>query len=89
MAERYNGSGTEIDSEGTAAVTVNNTSTTGTGGFIVYQGGANYNTQAFRRGQRSAEGAPHSGAIAMQREAGQEAAEAAAPGADRGARSSR
>lgn len=47
----YNGSGTEIDSEGTAAVTVNNTATSGTGGFIVYQGGAtNYNTQALRVG---------------------------------------
>lgn len=46
----YNGSGTEIDSEGTAAVTVNNTATSGTGGFIVYQGGANYNTQAFSVG---------------------------------------
>jgi hypothetical protein len=47
----YNGSGTEIDSEGTAAVTVNNTSTSGTGGFIVYEGGStNYNVQAFRVG---------------------------------------
>jgi hypothetical protein len=46
----YNGSGTEIDSEGTSAVTVNNTSTSGTGGFIVYQGGANYNVQAFSVG---------------------------------------
>jgi hypothetical protein len=44
----YNGSGTEIDSEGTAAVTVNNTSTSGTGGFIVYEGGTNYNVQSFR-----------------------------------------
>ena len=40
----FNGSGTEIDSQGTAAVTVNNTSTSGTGGFTVYKGGANYNT---------------------------------------------
>jgi hypothetical protein len=46
----YNGAGTEIDSEGTAAVTINNTSTSGTGGFTVYQGGANYNVQAFRVG---------------------------------------
>lgn len=44
----YNGSATEIDSEGSAAVTVNNTSTSGTGGFIVYEGGANYNAQSFR-----------------------------------------
>ena len=38
---------TDLDSEGSAAVTVNNTSTGGTGGFIVYEGGANYNTAAF------------------------------------------
>ena len=37
----YNGSGTEIDSEGSAAVVINNTSTGGTGGLIVYEGGAN------------------------------------------------
>jgi hypothetical protein len=42
----YNGSGTDIDSEGSSAVTVNNTSGSGTGGFIVYEGGANYNTPA-------------------------------------------
>jgi hypothetical protein len=41
-------SGTEIDSEGTAAVTVNNTATSGTGGLTVYEGGTNYNVQAFR-----------------------------------------
>jgi hypothetical protein len=41
----FNGAGTEIDSQGTAAVTINNTSTSGTGGFTVYKGGANYNTQ--------------------------------------------
>lgn len=40
----FNGGGTEIDSQGTAAVTVNNTSTAGTGGFTIYKGGANYNT---------------------------------------------
>ena len=45
----YNGSGTEIDSEGTAAVTINNTSTAGTGGLIVYGGGASYyNTSMFK-----------------------------------------
>ena len=45
----YNGSGTEIDSEGTAAVTINNTSTAGTGGLIVYGGGATYyNTSMFK-----------------------------------------
>jgi hypothetical protein len=45
----YNGSGTELDSEGTSAVTVNNTSTSGTGGFIVYEGGSSgYNTQSFK-----------------------------------------
>ena len=43
----FNGAGTEIDSQGTAAVTVNNTSTSGTGGFTVYKGGANYNTPLF------------------------------------------
>jgi len=39
--------GTEIDSEASSAVTVNNTSTGGTGGFIVYEGGSNYGTRAF------------------------------------------
>jgi hypothetical protein len=38
---------TDIDSESKAAVTVNNTSTGGTGGFIVYEGGANSSTAAF------------------------------------------
>jgi hypothetical protein len=43
----YNGGGTDIDSEAAAAVTVNNTSgTSGTGGFIVYGGGSNYNVAA-------------------------------------------
>jgi hypothetical protein len=36
----YNGSGTDIESESTAAVTVNNSSSSGTGGFMVYSGGA-------------------------------------------------
>ena len=44
----YPGSATELDSEGTAAVTVNNTSTSGTGGFVVYEGGTNYNVQSFK-----------------------------------------
>ena len=45
----YPGSATEIDSEGSAAVTVNNTSTSGTGGFVVYEGGSSgYNTQSFK-----------------------------------------
>jgi hypothetical protein len=43
----YSGSGTEIDSAGTAAVTFNNTNGSGTGGAIFYKGGANYATAAF------------------------------------------
>ena len=43
----YTNGGTEIDSQASAAVVVNNHATSGTGGFIVYQGGANYTTQAF------------------------------------------
>ena len=39
--------GTEIDSQGTSAVVVNNTGTAGTGGFIVYEGGSNSSTAAF------------------------------------------
>lgn len=39
-------SGTEIDSQGTASVAINNTSTAGTGGLTVYQGGANSGTLA-------------------------------------------
>jgi len=39
--------GTEIDSQGTSAVTFNNTSTAGTGGIVGYLGGADYNVQAF------------------------------------------
>ncbi|HXR38861.1 MAG TPA: hypothetical protein VN776_07195, partial [Terracidiphilus sp.] len=38
---------TVINSQGTAAVAVNNTSNSGTGGFVVYEGGSNYNTAAF------------------------------------------
>ena len=43
----FNGAGTEIDSEGTSAVTVNNTSTSGTGGFIDYLGQADSGVVAF------------------------------------------
>jgi len=44
----YINAGTNINSQGTSAVTINNASTgAGTGGFIVYEGGANYNVQAF------------------------------------------
>jgi hypothetical protein len=43
----FNDGGTEIDSQGASAVTVNNISTGGTGGFTVYKGGANYNTPVF------------------------------------------
>ena len=43
----YTNAGTEIDSQGTAAVVVNNHSTGGTGGFIVYEGGASYTVEAF------------------------------------------
>ena len=44
----YVNGGTELDSQATAAVVINNHSTAGTGGFTVYEGGANYNTTAFR-----------------------------------------
>ena len=43
----YNGQGTELDSEGTSGVTVNNTSTSGTGGFTVYLGGADSGVAGF------------------------------------------
>jgi hypothetical protein len=39
--------GTEIDSQATSAVAINNTSTAGTGGLIVYQGGANSGVTAW------------------------------------------
>ena len=38
---------TDLDSEGSAAVTINNTATGGTGGFIVYEGGSNSGVAAF------------------------------------------
>ena len=38
----FNGSGTEIDSESTAGVSINATSTSGSGPFTVYAGGAAY-----------------------------------------------
>jgi hypothetical protein len=44
---QYAGGQTVINSGGTAAVAVNNTSSSGTGGFLVYEGGTNYNTLAF------------------------------------------
>ena len=43
----YNGAGTDIDSESTGGVTVNNTSTSGTGGFTVYLGGADSGVAGF------------------------------------------
>jgi hypothetical protein len=43
----FGGTGTELDSESTYAVTVNNTSGSGTGGFIVYEGGSNSGVIAF------------------------------------------
>jgi hypothetical protein len=43
----FSGGQTVINSQGTASVAINNTSTAGTGGFIVYEGGSNFNTQAF------------------------------------------
>ncbi len=43
----YINAGTNINSQGTSAVTINNSSSgAGTGGFIVYEGGSNYNTAA-------------------------------------------
>jgi hypothetical protein len=44
---QYTGTQTEISSGGTSSVAINNTSSSGTGGFIVYEGGTNYNTIAF------------------------------------------
>jgi hypothetical protein len=44
---QYAGGQTVINSGGTAAVAINNTSSAGTGGFTVYEGGTNYNTLAF------------------------------------------
>jgi hypothetical protein len=41
---------TNINSQGTTAVAINNTSTGGTGGLAVYEGGSNYNTLAFSVG---------------------------------------
>ncbi len=43
----FNGGDTEIDSEGSSAVVVNNTSTSGTGGFTVYGGGTYSGTKYF------------------------------------------
>jgi hypothetical protein len=44
---QYAAGQTEIGSGGAAAVAINNTSSSGTGGLIVYEGGANFNTAAF------------------------------------------
>lgn len=53
----YTGAGLDLDSEGTAAVTVNNTSTSGTGGFLIYGGGADYhNTLIFEAAESSGVG---------------------------------
>ena len=49
----YNGAGTDISGEGTSPVTVNNTSGSTTGGFIVYLGGSASNTKAFYVGNSS------------------------------------
>jgi hypothetical protein len=43
----YANAGTELDSNAASAVTVNNTSGSGTGGFIVYEGGSNSTVAAF------------------------------------------
>lgn len=43
----YINAGTNLSSQGTGAVTVNNVNHSGSGGFIVYEGGTNYNTAAF------------------------------------------
>jgi hypothetical protein len=44
---QYAGGQTVINSGGSSSVAINNTSSAGTGGFTVYEGGANYNTLAF------------------------------------------
>jgi hypothetical protein len=49
----FTGAGTDIDAEGTSAVTVGNTNGSGTGGFRVYLGGSNYNTLGFYVGNSS------------------------------------
>jgi hypothetical protein len=43
----YAGAATNLSSQGTGAVTINNINHSGSGGFSVYEGGANYNTLAF------------------------------------------
>jgi putative flippase GtrA len=52
----YANAGTDIDSGNTSAVTVNNTSTAGTGGMIVYGGGAYYATKLISVTQSSGVG---------------------------------
>jgi hypothetical protein len=44
---QYAGGQTVLSSGGTASVAINNTTSAGTGGFTVYEGGSNYNTLAF------------------------------------------
>ncbi len=43
----YAGGATNLSSQGAGAVTINNVNHSGSGGFSVYEGGANYNTLAF------------------------------------------
>jgi Pectate lyase superfamily protein len=42
----YSGGQLVLNSQGSGSVAVNNVSTSGTGGFVVYEGGTNYNTAA-------------------------------------------
>ncbi len=51
--------GTEIDSQGSSAVAVNNTSTGGTGGFSVYGGGSYYTTHLFDVSENAGAGVYH------------------------------
>jgi hypothetical protein len=44
----YNGAGTEIDGEGSGGISINNTSSSGTGPFTVYGGASYYNTKLFQ-----------------------------------------
>lgn len=61
----YNNSGTEIDSQASAAVSVNNQTQSGTGGFIIYGGGATYyNTKLFAVTQSAGVGAYYMPGIA-------------------------
>jgi len=44
---QYAGSQTQINSGGTSSVAINGASSSGSGGFVVYEGGLNYTTLAF------------------------------------------